>query len=363
MARIVIAAGGTGGHIYPALSTAEVLRDRGHVVSFVGGDRIERRLVPEAGFELHELPARSLPRRPSVDAVRSGVAFLRSLAGARRLLRTQPVDVVLGMGGYPSLAPSLASGPTPLVLHEQNAVLSLAHRLSAWRAAVVALSLPVADRIRTSTVLVGNPLRARLAAVAGDPVLRAGRRADARERWGLAKDVVTVLVFGGSLGASVLNETVPGLACFRGPVQVLHIAGEQHAVSTEAAWARSPTAATVLPYVDEIEDAYAAADLVVSRSGASTVAELAAFSLPSVLVPLPQAPRRAQEANARVLEEAGASRVVLQGTGFSQRLADAVSDVLSDGDRRSAMGSSAATIGHPDAAPRLADVVEAAARR
>lgn len=363
MARVLIAAGGTGGHVYPALATATVLRERGYEVEFAGGDRIETRLIPEAGYPLHVLPVRSLPRGPSLGAVRAGIAFVRSVSGARRLLRRLGTEVVLGMGSYPSAAPAWAAGRLglPVVLHEQNARLSLGNRIALRRASVLALSLPLADpqppRVRVE--MTGNPLRARLREVAFDDEARRQARDRALAAWSLDPRLLTVLAFGGSLGALPLNEAVPTAAAgWRGHgVQVLHIAGPEHASRTREACSGSGVPSTVVGYVDAMEEAYAAADLVVSRAGASTVAELLAFGLPSVLVPLPHAPRGAQEANARALERAGAAVVVVQRGAWGGGLSGEVVRLLEDVERRRAMGSAARALGVRDAAERLADAV------
>lgn len=359
MSRVLIAAGGTGGHVYPALATADVLRGRGHDVSFVGGDRIEARLVPSSGYELHRIPARSLPRTISPRAILAGLAFARAYGSVRKVVRS--VDVVLGMGGYPSLAPSLRAGRlgVPLVLHEQNAVLSLSNRLSARYARSVALSLPL--RLEHPRVeLVGNPLRAPIREAARDPAARETAANEARRRWKLEEGKLTVLVFGGSLGAVPLNDGVTSSSprWMSPAVQVLHVTGPANEEAVRRAWGDVPV--RVVPYVDAMQDALAVSDLAVTRAGASTVAELTAFGLPSVLVPLPHAAGGAQDANARVLEAAGASLVVAQGAGFDERLPEAIGGLVADPGRRRTMRSAALELARPDAAERLADVVERA---
>lgn len=369
VARVLVAAGGTGGHVYPALALAIELRERGHEVAFVGGHRIETRLVPDAGFRLVSLPVRGLPRSVSPQALISGIALLRSLAGARRALRQTGADVVVGMGGYPSLPPALVAGwsSRPVVLHEQNAMLSLAHRLSLRRARVLALSLPLAveprRRGRASVELVGNPIRRELQRLAeAEAPQRARRRSEAASRFDLDPERTTVLVFGGSQGARAVNEAVPAAIGTRSgfeAVQVLHIAGPGNEEAARARWETTRLRRTVLPYVDAMEDAYAVADLVVGRAGASTIAEATALGLPMVLVPLPHAPGGVQEVNARLLEDAGAGRCVLQGgSGLAERLSEALGPLLDDSRRRQEMGERARSLGRPDAAAQLAGLVE-----
>lgn len=365
MASILIAAGGTGGHLYPALAVAGVLRDRGHDVAFVGGARLEQRLVPAAGYRLHTLAARALPRSVSPEAAVAGIAFLRSVVGARRLLRALDADVVLGMGSYPSLAPAWAAGRRrTVVLHEQNAMLSLAHRLSVRRAGVLALSLPLVGgpprRRGLQVEVTGNPLRPAVRALAVASADERGRLAgEAREHFGLSGDAPTVLAFGGSLGALVINEALPIAARdWGGDVQVLHVTGPDHEQTAREAWDPTGVRAVVRGYVDDMELAYAVADVVVSRSGASTVAEVTALGIPAVFVPLPSAPGGVQEANARVVASAGGAEVALQSADLARRLAGTVGALLGDAALRSRMGEAARALGRPDATERLADVID-----
>lgn len=363
MARILVAAGASGGHVYPGLATAEVLRAHGHDVHFVGGDRLESRVVPDAGFAFHALPVR---RPPSVRVELLTPRGLRAVGSiafavlrARRLLKKLDPDVVLSMGGFASVPTAIAAGRAgvPLVLHEQNAHLSFAQRIGLRWARVLAVGLPIEERVEHAHIeVVGNPVRAPIAALASGPV---DRRA-ARDRLGLDPDAPTLLVNGGSLGSGPLNETVPRLRLPNG-VHVLHLAGAANEDDVRAAWASSGTPATVVGFLDAMQDAYAAADAAVSRAGALTVTEIAIAGLPSVLVPLETLARGDQEANARVLERAGAARVVVQsGPAFEERLADEVSGLLFDAALRDRMSAAARAAVAADGAQRLADVVESA---
>ncbi len=361
MARILVAAGASGGHVYPGLATAEVLRARGHAVEFVGGDRLESRVVPDAGFAFHSLPIR---RPPSVRVELLTPRGIRAMASigfatlrAGRLLKRVRPDVVLGMGGFASVPTALAAAraKAPLVLHEQNAHLSFAQRIPLRWASALALGLPVSERVEHRRIeVVGNPVRASITALAAGGVdVR-----DARARLGLDPDASTLLVLGGSLGSGPINEAAPRVPLPSG-VQVLHLAGAGREDDVRRAWAASTTQALVIGFLDAMQDAYAAADVAVSRSGAITVAELAIAGLPSVLVPLETLARGDQEANARVLERAGAARVVLQSDpAFEQRLAEEVSAMLADPEALARMSNAARESGKPDAAGRLADVVE-----
>lgn len=368
MTRVLIAAGASGGHVYPALSTAEVLRDRGHDVEFAGGDRLEAQVVPEAGFPFHGFKVRRPPsvRREllmphGIRAMASiGVATLR----ASRLLRRVRPDVVLGMGGFAGVPVTLAAARArlPLVLHEQNAHLSFAQRIPLRRATVLALGLPIEEKVEHARmVVVGNPVRENIVALAKmSDEERARLRVGARERLGLDRDAKTLFVLGGSLGSGPLNDVVPTLA-LPDDVQVLHAAGRDNVEAVTRAWAATGIGprVRVVGFIDAIEDAYASADLVVSRSGALAVSELALAGLPSVLVPLETLARGDQEANARVLERAGGAVVVLQWVeDFAGVLQATVVRLLSDDTARTAMATAARSVAKPNAAAKLADVVE-----
>ena len=364
--RVLIAAGASGGHVYPALATAEELRSRGHDVVFAGGDRLEARLVPEAGFPFHSLPVRRPPSLRIELGTPRGLRSLGSIARAtwlaRGLLGRLRPDVVLGMGGFAAVPVGLAAGwrRLPLVLHEQNANLSLAQRLCLRRADVLALGLPLTESPRRVRVeLVGHPVRANVRALS---TLPDRRRAEARARLGLQSSGQVVGVFGGSLGSGPLNELVPNAPLPSG-VQVLHLAGSGREEAVRAAWERAGVRAVVLGYLDTIEDAYASCDVAVTRSGAATVAELALVGLPAVYVPLPTLARGDQEANARVLERGGGAIVVPQSDPrFAETVGAEVSRLLADSDARSAMSAAAKALARPDAAERLSDLIEEVAR-
>jgi UDP-N-acetylglucosamine--N-acetylmuramyl-(pentapeptide) pyrophosphoryl-undecaprenol N-acetylglucosamine transferase len=357
--KIVVAAGASGGHVYPGLAVAEVLRDRGHDVGFVGGDRLEARVVPAAGFPFDALPVRRPPSVRSELITPRGIAALSSIAWAtlkaRRLLARLGPDVVLGMGGFAAVPVALASR-APVVLHEQNARLSAAQRICVRRARVLALGLPIAERLpAVRTELVGQPVRRRIAALSTIDVGAA--RPAARERLGLRTELPVVLVAGGSLGSGPLNEQVPRVRIPAG-TQVLHLAGAGNEDKVRAAWQQAGVDATVLGFLDAIEDAYLAADVAVSRSGASAVAELGIAGVPSVFVPLPTLRRGDQEANARLVERAGGAVVVMQSRpDFVEAIGDELTRLLTDARAREAMGAAARALARPDAAEALADVI------
>ncbi len=365
MAKIVVAAGASGGHVYPGLATAEVLRDRGHDVMFIGGDRLESRIVPDAGFDFEALPVKRPPSVRIELLTPHGLASLASIAWAvrraRSLLRRISPDAVLSMGGFAALPVSIAAGTKrlPLVLHEQNANLSLAQRVPLRWASVLALGLPLTEQLKVRTIDVGNPVRRSVAAlteVIGEQRTDAQRASRARLQ--LDTDRPTLLVLGGSLGSGPLNETLPSLDIDH-QIQIFHIAGPDREGPVRDAYAKRGRSARVVGYLDNIEDAYMTADVAVSRSGASTVAELALAGLPSVLVPLPTLTRGDQEANARTLERAGGASVILQSDpDFSDKMRVRIDELFTDAKLRESMTAAIRTRARPAAAQRLAEVAE-----
>jgi len=368
--KVLIAAGASGGHVYPGLATAVVLRERGHEVAFAGGDRLEARVIPEAGFEFHAVPVR---RPPSVRLELLTPRGIRSLGSigvgtvrARMLVRRMSPKVVLSMGGFASVPVSLAAawgrrkGQTALVLHEQNAHLSFAQKIGLRWADALAMGLPIEETVRHARLeLVGNPVRQAIARLASlDGAQRPAAQREARSRLGLDPSRKTLLVLGGSLGSGPLNEALPTVSLPAG-VQVLHLCGVAHEEAARHAWETSATDVTVIAFSEAMHDVYLASDLAVSRSGASTVSELAIAGLPSILVPLLTLARGDQAANARVLERAGGAVVIEQSAeGFGGRIGAEVVRLLSDDASRIAMGRAARTLARPDAAQRLADLVE-----
>ncbi len=365
MAKIVVAAGASGGHVYPGLATAEVLRDRGHDVMFIGGDRLESRIVPDAGFDFEALPVKRPPSVRIELLTPRGLSSLGSIAWAirraRGLLGRIGPDAVLGMGGFAALPVSIAAGTkrVPLVLHEQNANLSLAQRVPLRWAQILALGLPLTQQLKVRTIEVGNPVRRSitvLAEVIGEQ--RTSAQHASRARLQLDTDRPTLLVLGGSLGSGPLNETLPSLS-MDPEIQIFHIAGPDREGPVTDAYAKSGRSARVVGFLDNIEDAYLAADVAVSRSGASVVAELALAGLPSVLVPLPTLTRGDQEANARTLERAGGASVILQSDpDFTDKMRLRIDELFADPKQRDSMTVAVRTRARPDAAQRLAEVVE-----
>jgi UDP-N-acetylglucosamine--N-acetylmuramyl-(pentapeptide) pyrophosphoryl-undecaprenol N-acetylglucosamine transferase len=321
-------------------------------VTFAGSpDRVEARLVPEHGYEFDAFAVSGLPRRPSLELVRAAGRALAAPVACRGILRRRRPDVVLGAGGYvagPMVFAARLDG-IPSALSEADAHLGLANRLAAPLAKRVFLALPLG--------LHGEKYRA-----VGRPIPESSRpveRAEARSRLGLAEDARVVLVFGGSLGARLLNELALDAWAEDGPA-VVHLCGERDYSELRG---RVSRAGYILePFMDEIGLAYGAADIVLARAGGS-VWELAAAGLPAVLVPGAFATGDHQEKNARWFADAGGAVVVPEGE--AERAPDVVGELLADADRLAAMGAAMRAVAKPDAAEEIADelVSLAAARR
>jgi UDP-N-acetylglucosamine--N-acetylmuramyl-(pentapeptide) pyrophosphoryl-undecaprenol N-acetylglucosamine transferase len=349
--RIVIAAGGTAGHVAPALAVARALRDEGADVVFIGGDRAEASLVPAAGFALHRLALEGVSRTNPLRALRAlglaGVAVL----GARDLLRTIAPRAVLGGGGYVAAPAGLAalSLRIPLVLTEADSHLGLANRVLAGGARRVCLSFPVAGREGGRYRLTGRPI-----------AFGGGAREAARARFGVSDDEDCVLVFGGSLGARTINSAAAdGLS--EAHCHVLHLSGARD--YSDLADRPLRRGYDLRPYLELEEFAWAlsAADLVVARAG-SSVLEIAAHGLPAILVPYPHAAADHQVANARFMEAAGAAVVIPDADLSGARLAKEVAELLSDRSRLATMAHAARRLARPRAAHEVAGELLEAAR-
>lgn len=370
--RVLLAGGGTAGHVNPLLALAAELRarhDDARVVALGTAEGLEARLVPEAGLELAVVPRVPLPRRPSLDLFRLPVRLRQAVAAAGRAIDEVGAQVVVGFGGYVATPAYLAArrASVPIVVHEQNARPGLANRLGARWAAGVAVTFP-GTPLKGATVT-GLPLRAAMAGLVAD--LEAdgeGTRRRAAEALGLSLGTTTLLVTGGSLGALSLNQKVVGAASevLATGAQVLHLTGKGKAEAVRETLAGVPDASDdrwqVREYLDDMHLALAVADLVVCRAGAGTVCEMAALGIPAVYVPLPVG-NGEQRRNARDVVAAGGGLLVDDKDLSAAWVREHVPSLLSDAAERERMGTAAASVGVRDGAARLADLVEAHARR
>lgn len=366
LGSVVLAGGGTAGHVNPLLAVADELRRRHPdlAVTVLGtAEGLEAELVPARGYRLVAVPRAPLPRRPTLDWLRLPGRLRRAVTVARGALAG--ADVVVGFGGYVATPAYLAArGRVPVVVHEQNARPGLANRLGARWAAAVAVTFPGTPlRGRVGATVTGLPLRPQVAElVAARAADRAAARAAGAAALGLDPTATTLLVTGGSLGALSLNRAAAGAAgeLVAAGVQVLHLTGAGKDDSVRSVVA-DLAGYHVRPYLAEMQHALAAADLVLCRAGAGTVSELAALGLPAVYVPLPVG-NGEQRLNAAPVVEAGGGVLVTDADLSPAWLVEVVLPLLADDARLAAMAAAAGSVGVTDGAARVADLVEQVAR-
>lgn len=351
MSCILLMAGGTGGHVFPALAVAEALRARGHQVHWLGTRRgIEARLVPEARIEIDFIQVEGVRGRGFVGLVKApfllALALWQSLAVVRRV-RPQ---VLVGFGGFTSGPGGMAAWMTrrPLIIHEQNAVAGTTNRLLSRLATAVITGF---DQVLPRAHHLGNPVRS---AIEHLP--------EPAERWSeRAGQPLRILVLGGSLGASALNTLLPE-ALSRlpadGAVEVRHQCGPRHAEKTAALYARAQVKVRLQAFIDDMAEAYGWADLVICRAGALTVSELMAAGVAALLIPLPHAIDDHQTCNAAVLAGAGAALSVPQRDLTPEKLAELLAGELSDREQLLQMAIKARQLHRADAASRVAELIE-----
>ncbi|MFJ5288071.1 MULTISPECIES: glycosyltransferase [unclassified Streptomyces] len=359
---VVIGAGGTGGHIYPGLALADALRRAvpDAVISFVGTERgLESTLIPGAGYPLHTVDM--IPFDPALGARRYllPAALLKSGVQCRTILREQGAHAAVGMGGYPSAPVILGArmAGVPSVIHESNAVPGRANQFAARLTPHLTVAF---DRSRAhlaggeNAETVGMPIAAPIAALD-----RPALRAEARRALGVPDGARLLLVNGGSLGAARLTAAAVGLAARWQARTDVHLLIKTGPAALDAARTRLADEggcriARAVPYLDRMDLAYAAADLVVCRAGSATVAELATTGVPAILVPYPHAPGDHQTHNARVLSDAGAGVLIADEETTAERLAEVAGPLLADPARLAAMSGAAGPSHHARAADLLA---------
>lgn len=354
---VLIMAGGTGGHVFPALAVAEELRHAGVPVVWLGtAQGLEARLVPAAGFPVEWIGVAGLRGKGVLRWLSAPVMLARALWQAAAVLRRQRPAVVLGMGGFASGPGGLMAwlGGIPLVVHEQNAVPGLTNRLLGRLARQVLQAFPDSFPARYRAETVGNPVRPAIAALPVPRARLAGRSGRAR-----------LLVVGGSQGALALNRLLPAALALLEPDErpdVRHQAGGQMLAVAQDAYRAAGVEATVEPFIDDMAAAYAWADLVLCRAGALTVAELTAAGIGALLVPFPYAVDDHQTVNAGFPARAGAALLLPQATLTAVALADELRELLKDRARLLALAEAARTLARPEAAARVAAVCLTAGR-
>ena len=356
--RIMITGGGTGGHTSPALAVLEELqkRDPMLVVQWVGRNQgLERRICEQNSIPYRGVPVVGWPRTRSPRRLWAALKLAYSTMRCWLYIGTFRPQAVLGVGGYVSLPLGLAAQRrgVPTLIHEQNRLLGMANRMLAPRAARIFLSYSdtVGDYPAERAVVVGNPVR--------EGFLHPPSTETARQTLGLEPAIPTMLVSGGSQGAQSLNKAMrEALPLFQpGELQVLWMAGQSGIAEARRAAAKLDIRVDTFAFIDDMVTACAAADLVVSRSGASTTAELACLGKPSILVPFPHATDNHQEQNARAFEEAGAAVVILDGELTGEGLAKTVTTLLGEPGRLNSMAAAARSLARPGAAEVIAEEI------
>ena len=355
---ILVLAGGTGGHVYPALAVAQALRQQSCEIVWLGTHAgLESRVVPAAGIEMEWISVKGLRRKGAISIVLAPLQLLLALMQSLRVILKHKPALVLGMGGFVSGPGGLAAWllRRPLVIHEQNAVAGLTNRLLARLARVVLQAFPGSFSSNVKTETVGNPVRADIAALEDPAVRYAGREGPLR-----------LLVLGGSQGALALNKVVPAaLALLSDELRpiVRHQAGERTIAEAQAAYDAHNIDVELQPYIEDMAEAYAWADLVVCRAGALTVAELSAAGLPAIFVPFPSAVDDHQTANARPMTDAGAAALMPEKDLSDETLAGLLKHWLASRDALLQRALKSRALAHPDALRRITNYcLEAAGR-
>ena len=362
----LVAGGGTAGHVLPGLAVARALVDRGHDTSsihFVGSERgLERTLVPAAGFNVTLLPGRGIQRRMTLENLSAAWGLLRAVFKGIGIVRRRRPNVVLVLGGYASIACTIGAvlWRVPIVVMEQNARAGAANRLAGRFAK--ACAVPFAETDLPRSVVTGNPVRAEVLAID-----RERDRQSARVELGVSDGRTMVAVVTGSLGSRKVNEAVFAAVphwSARTDLAIRHVIGSRDWDSVQDRLPKGEGLEYIaVRYEDHMDTVLAAADLLIGRAGGTTVAELAEVGVGGVLVPLPQAPRDHQTANAAALVRVGAAILIPDAELDGERLVAEVQPLLDDPSKLEQMGSAAHTLAQPEAAAAVAELVERHARR
>lgn len=351
----MILAGGTGGHVYPALAVAQELLDDGHEVLWMGTRKgLEARVVPATGIPVEWLSVAGIRGKGWRGMLSAPFMLLRALRQSRSILRRVKPDVVLGMGGFVSGPGGLMAHflGIPLILHEQNRVPGTTNRLLARWARVVLEAFPGSFPAETGARCTGNPLRRAIASLSPKAVSQTLDRP------------LRIMIVGGSLGAKALNEIVPeALARVDLPLSIRHQTGAALLAATAARYAQAGLAAEVLAFVEDMAAAYAWADLAICRAGAMTISEISAAGLPAILVPFPHAIDDHQTRNAQFLVDAGAAMVMPQSELNPAGLAQALEALVRTPGQLASMAARALQQARPGAAREVAEICLAQADR
>jgi UDP-N-acetylglucosamine--N-acetylmuramyl-(pentapeptide) pyrophosphoryl-undecaprenol N-acetylglucosamine transferase len=358
--NVAIACGGTGGHLFPGLAVAEVLKDRGHdVLLFISEKQIDALAVRDrTDFKIERIPAVGLPRLFSPEIVAFCSKFLNGLFACRRVFKSFRPNAVLGMGGFTSTAPILAArwSKIPTMIHESNAIPGRANRINARFSDQVALGFAECAPYfpEKSVVVTGTPIR--------KSVKTEIKKAEARRLLKLNPDLQTVAVIGGSQGAHGINQTIAAaLPRFSmKPVQFIHLTGREDHQHIYDRYQKEGVPAFIAAFHHRMEEVYSAADMVVARSGAASLSEMAYFGCVTILIPYPFAADDHQSLNARIFQQASAAEVIDSESANGETVGNLIEELLADPKRRSRLSENMRRLASKDAATEICKLVETA---
>lgn len=348
--RVLVMAGGTGGHVFPAMAIVKELQSRGHVVEWLGTrGRIEERVVPAAGINIHYIDVKGVRRNGLLSLLKAPFMVMHAISQAKKVIKEFKPDVVIGFGGYASGPGGMAASLSgiPLILHEQNAAAGMTNRILSRFASKILLGVGNAFE-GPKVESVGNPVRSEIMALHSE-----------RRNFAHGDGKTRILVVGGSLGAIALNKVVPqALEGFTADeVSVFHQCGKDRAQATAELYKSVKCEFVTSDFVEDMASAYRNADLIICRAGASTVSEVSAAALPAVFVPLPTAVDDHQTKNAQYLVNSGAAKLIAQSELTAQKLHDMIAQ-LRNPETLKAMSEAAAKAAKIDATTRVADIAE-----
>ncbi|MBI5640963.1 MAG: undecaprenyldiphospho-muramoylpentapeptide beta-N-acetylglucosaminyltransferase [Nitrospirae bacterium] len=356
--KVLIAGGGTGGHLFPGLALAEEFkrRDEGTEVLFVGTEHgIEAKIIPREGYPISFLRAEGFVGLSPSRKLKAAAKVILSVMDSYKILRSVRPDIVIGVGGYASGAIVLIAGlkSIPTMVHEQNSVPGLTNKILGKFVKSVCVTYPesISSFPHGKTSLTGNPIRSK--------ILKGDRDAACR-LFSLDRDMFTVFIFGGSSGARSINRTMVDalnhLTDLKENIQFLHQTGDRDYENIREAYRKAGVKGTIAPFIYQMAEAYAAADIVISRAGATTLAEVTALGKPVILIPYPFAAGRHQEYNAMKLREMGAAQMIGDSEMRGETLAGSIRELYRNRPLREEMIRASRGLGKPDACSRIVDI-------
>lgn len=362
--KIIIAGGGTGGHIFPGIAIADEILKRyeSAEVTFVGTEEgIERSIVPQEGYNIRFLRAEGIVGRSMIKRLRAGIKVILSIYDSFKIIKDLKPDAIIGVGGYASFGMVITGRflSIPTMIAEQNSVPGLANRILGRFVNAICLTYheSISYFPKDKTYITGNPIR---------QGITRGDRKRAYDLFGLERDRFTILVFGGSAGARRINRAVCDsfnyLTEQRDRIQFLHQTGRSDIEWVKESYRKWSFKGTVTPFIYEMAEAYAVSDLVISRAGATTLAELTAVGRPAILIPYPFAAANHQEENARKLSDMGAAKMILDTDLSGETLSEGIKEFLANDELRREMERAVRSLGRPDAASQVVDILMSIAR-